>query len=240
MDVNSIRLITFDCYGTLIDWETGILSALRPLFSRKRKAIADDAMLLELYGEAEAEIEAGPYQRYRTVLSQTLQVMALRLGVQATTEDGEQFASSLTQWEPFPDTIAALKALGSQFKLGIISNVDNDLFAATEKQLPVNFDVIVTAEQVQSYKPSLNNFQEVLRRSGLKKEQILHAGQSLYHDIAPTISLGIANVWVNRPSIRPGAGAAKAASAQPSLEVHSLAELATALTGEAQNAAKPM
>jgi 2-haloacid dehalogenase len=238
MDINAIRLITFDCYGTLIDWETGMLSNLRRLFSRKGKAIADDAMLLELYGEAEAEIEAGPYQRYRTVLSRTVQMIGHRLDVPVTAEDGEQFAGSLTQWEPFPDTVAALKTLGSQFKLGIISNVDDDLLAETKKKLGVKFDLIVTAEQVQSYKPSLNNFQEALRRSGLKKEQILHAGQSLYHDIAPTISLGITNVWVNRPSIRPGAGAAKAASAKPSLETLSLADLATALVGSTQRAAK--
>jgi 2-haloacid dehalogenase len=235
MDVNALRLITFDCYGTLIDWETGILSILRQLFSAA--AIAD-AKLLEIYGDAEAEIEAGPYQRYRAVLSKTVQAMGRRLGVQITSDDGERFANSLPQWSPFQDTVTALQTLASRFNLGIISNVDDDLFSETEKKLGVKFDLIVTAEQVQSYKPSLKNFLEALRRSGLKKEQILHAGQSLYHDIAPTVSLGIANVWVNRPSLRPGAGAAKPASAQPSLEVHSLAELATALTGSAQRAAE--
>ncbi|HWG51268.1 MAG TPA: haloacid dehalogenase type II [Candidatus Acidoferrales bacterium] len=237
MDVTGIRLITFDCYGTLIDWETGMLSTLRQLFSQTRPAIPD-AKLLELYGEAEAEIEAGPYQRYRNVLSETVQAMGSRLGVQVTPGEEEQFANSLKHWEPFPDTVAALKTLGSRFKLGIISNVDDDLFAASQKKLDVKFDVVVTAEQVQSYKPALKNFQEVLRRSGLKEEQVLHAGQSVYHDIIPTNSLGIRNVWVNRPSLRPGSGAAKPASAQPSLEVQSLAELATVLTAGTQAAAK--
>jgi 2-haloacid dehalogenase len=238
MDVTGIRLITFDCYGTLIDWETGMLSMLRQLFSRTSPAIPN-AKLLELYGEAEAENEGGPYQRYRAVLSQTVQTMGTRLGVQVTSSEGEQFANSLIEWEPFPDTVATLKTLASRFKLGIISNVDDDLFAASQKKLDVKFDVVVTAEQVQSYKPALKNFQEVLRRSGLKEEQLLHAGQSVYHDIIPTNSLGIRNVWVNRPSLRPGAGAAKPASAQPSLEVQSLAELATVLTASTQRAAKP-
>jgi 2-haloacid dehalogenase len=238
MDVSSIHLITFDCYGTLIDWETGILTTLRQLFSRTSPAAAD-ATLLELYGETEAEIEAGPYQRYCTVLSQTVQIMGSRLGVRVTPAEGEQFANSLTQWEPFPDTVAALKALQSKFKLGIISNVDDDLFAATQKKLGVKVDLVVTAEQVQSYKPALRNFQEALARSALRQDQVLHAGQSLYHDIVPASFLGIANVWVNRPSLRPGAGAAKPASAQPSFEVHSLAELATTLNRSAGTAAKP-
>ncbi|HWG51041.1 MAG TPA: HAD-IA family hydrolase [Candidatus Acidoferrales bacterium] len=237
MDVTGIRLITFDCYGTLIDWETGMLTTLRQLFSRTIPATGE-AKLLELYGEAEAEIEAGPYQRYRAVLSETVQLMGSRLGVQVTPGEGEQFAKSLIKWEPFPDTVAALQVLGSRFKLGIISNVDDDLFAATQKKLSVEFDLVVTAEQVQSYKPSLKNFQEAMQRSGVAKEQLLHAGQSIYHDIVPTNSLGIANVWVNRPSLRPGAGAAKPASAQPNLEVYSLAELATVLTARTQSATK--
>ena len=237
MDVTGIRLITFDCYGTLIDWETGMLTTLRQLFSRTIPATGE-AKLLELYGEAEAEIEAGPYQRYRNVLSQTVQLMGSRLGVQVTSGEGEQFAKSLIKWEPFPDTVAALQVLGSRFKLGIISNVDDDLFAATQKKLSMKFDLVVTAEQVQSYKPSLKNFQEAMQRSGVAKERLLHAGQSVYHDIAPTNLLGIANVWVNRPSLRPGAGAAKPASAQPNLEVHSLAELAGVLTASTQSATK--
>jgi 2-haloacid dehalogenase len=110
--------------------------------------------------------------------------------------------------------------------LGIISNVDDDLFAETRMKLaPVTFDLVVTAQQVQSYKPAQKNFEETIRRSGLSKDQILHAGQSLYHDIAPANALGIRNVWVNRPSIRPDSGAAKPGTAKPDYEVHTLAEL---------------
>lgn len=222
MSLESIRLITFDCYGTLIDWEQGMLAQLRPLFSRPG---VSDARLLELYGEAEAEIEAGPYLRYRTVLAETVQAIGRRLGVKTTAEEGERFAASLTLWEPFPDTVASLQTLARKFRLGIISNVDDDLFAQTRKKLGVDFDVVVTAEQMQSYKPSLRNFQEAVRRSGLNKDQVLHAGQSIYHDIVPASFLGITNVWVNRPSGRPGIGAVRPASAQPTYEVHSLKEL---------------
>jgi 2-haloacid dehalogenase len=224
MGFDSIRLITFDCYGTLIDWETGMLAAMRPLFSRNGRRFAD-LQLLEQYGEVEAELEAGPYLRYREVLSRTLQEVGSRLGVKISADDGRQFAESLTRWEPFPDTVVSLQTLQKRFRLGIISNVDDDLFSATRQKLPVQFDVVVTAQQVESYKPSLKNFQEALRRSGLKREEILHAGQSVYHDVIPANSLGIKTVWVNRPSIRPGAGATKPAVAQATAELRSLAEL---------------
>jgi len=235
MDVGSVRLITFDCYGTLIDWETGMLAALRPLFCRDVKIVSDQK-LLEAYGEAEAEIEAGPYQRYRTVLCETVQAMGRALGVDISAQDGRQFAASLAGWDPFPDTVDCLQALARRYKLGIISNIDDDLFAGTQKKLGVKFDLIVTAEQVQSYKPSLRNFQEALRRSGLSRDEVLHAGQSVYHDIVPASFLGIANVWVNRPSVRPGAGAAKPASAQPQFEVQNLNELLALMTNHSGKA----
>lgn len=228
MGFDSIRLITFDCYGTLIDWEEGMLRSLRKLFSRDGRRISD-LELLEQYGEAEAELESGSYLPYRQVLSETVQELGRRMGVTISSEDGANFAESLREWEPFPDTVAALQALARRFRLGIISNVDDDLFAATQKKLQAPFAMIVTAQQVQSYKPSLKNFQEALRRSGLRNEEVLHAGQSVYHDIVPASFLGIASVWVNRPSIRPGAGATRAATAQPTVEVRDLAGLADLL-----------
>jgi 2-haloacid dehalogenase len=228
MDFSSFRLITFDCYGTLIDWETGILKGLRPLFARNGQPVPD-AELLKNYGEIEAELEGGPYLRYRDVLARTAEQMGQRLGVKVSSQNAKGFAESLTQWEPFPDTVAALQKLAQNFQLGIISNIDDDLFAQTQKKLPVKFEVIITAQQVQSYKPSLRNFEEALQRSGRSKDQILHVGQSLYHDVASANSLGIKNVWVNRPSVVPNSGAAKPGVAQPSLEVHSLAELAALL-----------
>lgn len=202
-----------------------MLAALRPMFSREGRS-SGDARLLELYGEIEAEVESGPYLPYRQVLAQAAQQMGQRLGAEITKEQGAEFVESLTRWEPFPDTVAALQAMAKKFRLGIISNVDDDLFAETQKKLAVEFAFVVTAQQVRSYKPSHQNFHEALRRSGLEKSQVLHAGQSLYHDIAPANALGIKNVWVNRPSVRPGASAAKPGVAIPTYEVHNLAELA--------------
>jgi len=226
MDFSSIRLITFDCYGTLIDWETGMLAALRPIFPG-----VPDAKLLEEYGEAEVELEAGEYLPYRQVLARSVETMGQRLNVVVTKDASRRFAESLVEWEPFPDTVTSLQALAKKFRLGIISNIDDDLFAATKKKLGVEFSMIVTAQQVRSYKPSSTNFEEAVRRSGLKKEDILHAGQSVYHDIVPANALGIRNVWVDRPSARPGSGATRPAVAQPTAKVSSLAELVKLLVG---------
>lgn len=231
MNFESIKLITFDCYGTLIDWETGILKALRPLFARNGSPVPD-AELLKHYGGIEAELENGPYLRYRDVLAKTAEQIGQRLGVKISSQQAKAFADSLPSWEPFPDTVAALQALRKKFQLGIISNIDDEFFAQTQKKLSVSFAVIVTAQQVQSYKPSLKNFNEAIKRSGRSKDEILHAGQSLYHDVAPANSLGIKNVWVNRPSIVPNSGAAKPGVAQPGLEVHNLAELAALMVPE--------
>jgi 2-haloacid dehalogenase len=230
IDASSIQLITFDCYGTLIDWESGMLGALRPIFLRAG-TVASDAELLEEYGEAEGEIESGDYLPYRQVLALSAQKMGHSLGVNVSAEEAAHFAQSLTRWEPFPDTVASLQKLAQRFRLGIISNVDDDLFAATRPKLGAQFDVVVTAQQVRAYKPSLTNFQEMLRRSGLKKNEVLHAGQSVYHDVVPANAFGLKNVWVDRPSARPGLSATRPAMAQPSARVTSLNELAKLLLG---------
>jgi 2-haloacid dehalogenase len=229
MEFESIRLITFDCYGTLIDWENGMLAALRPMLSRDGHRVSD-VQILELYGEIEAELESGPYLPYRQVLAKTAQEIGRRLKIDVSDQEGITFAESLTQWKPFVDTLPALQSLTRKFRLGIISNVDDDLFAETRKKLaPVDFDFVITAQQMHSYKPSHRNFEEAIRRSGLDKDQILHVGQSLYHDIAPANELGLRNVWVNRPSIRPGSSAAKPGNAKPTYEVRTLTELSQLL-----------
>ena len=209
-----------------------MLAVLRPLLSRDSGKVFD-LQILELYGEIEAELESGPYLPYRQILAKSGREIGRRLGVEISAEEGSGFAESLTSWNPFSDTVPALQELAKRFQLGIISNVDDDLFAETCKKLaPVTFDFVVTAQQMQSYKPAHRNFEEAIRRSGLSKDQIMHAGQSLYHDIAPANALGMRNVWVNRSSIRPGSGAARPGTAKPDYEVSTLAEL-SALLGPA-------
>lgn len=233
MDFSSIRLITFDCYGTLIDWETGILGALRALL-RNLPAMDDDT-LLNLYADIEAQIESGPYMFYRAILGRTAEEIGRRLGVRVNPADSQRFAESLRLWKPFPDTVDALQLLAERYKLGIISNVDDDLFADTQRLLKTSFEFVVTAQQVRSYKPSPKNFQEALKRAaqaGFSPGQVLHAAESLYHDIGPANALGLKTVWVHRRYDKSGFGATKPGTAMPALRVRSVAELAEKLTGK--------
>jgi 2-haloacid dehalogenase len=225
LDFSGYSVITFDCYGTLIDWETGILGAIRPILSAHGAALSDPE-ILRLYGELEADAESSEYRSYREVLCNVVRGFGTRLGFHATEEQQRSLPDSMSDWHPFPDTVAALLRLKTKFKLGIISNVDDDLFSATAPQLEINFDYITTAAHARAYKPSLEIFRLAQERMGVRSENWLHAGQSIYHDVIPAKSLGISTVWVNRPSLRPGAGAAKEACAAPAIEIQSLAELA--------------
>jgi len=225
MDFSSFSAISFDCYGTLIDWEAGILPVLRTLQSGHGVNF-DDAKLLELYGEFEAEEEAGPYRSYREVLHGVVQRFAERIGGRPQAHEMGLLAESVPSWPPFPDTVEALRRLKTRYKLVVISNIDDDLFAVTRKLLGVEFDPVITAQQARSYKPSLNNFQLALKTLQLPPARLLHAAQSIYHDVVPASSLGISTVWVNRKSARPGVGAVRAAMGKPDLEVPDLATLA--------------
>lgn len=225
MDFSRFRTITFDCYGTLIDWESGILPALRAVLARHGRTLAD-AAILELYGEFEADAESGPYRSYREVLQSVVRAFGRRLGFDPSPSDIRVLHESIPAWPPFPDTVAALRQLKKRYQLAVISNIDDDLFAGTRKHLGVDFDAVVTAEQARSYKPSIHNFNLALRALALSPEHLLHAAQSVYHDVVPARSLGISTVWVNRKSARPGVGAVRAAVGQPDLEVPDVATLA--------------
>ena len=227
LDFNRFEVFTFDCYGTLINWEDGILACLRRILAAHDKNI-DDATILQLYGDFEARAEHGEYRRYREVLQSVVQQFGAQLGFTPTDEEVRSLPDSLPQWKPWPDTVTALRELKKRFRLAIISNVDDDLFAATQPQLGVEFDHVITAQQANAYKPSLKIFELALSRVGVPAHRILHIGQSLYHDVLPAQSLGLATVWVNRPSARAGVGAVKAADGRPDLQVSSLAELAAA------------
>ena len=225
LDFTQFRAITFDCYGTLVDWESGIFGALRPVLAAHDRNISDER-LLELYAEFEGTAQQGEYRRYRDVLRSVVQSYGQRLKFTPSDEEIDSLAESVPRWKPFPDTVAALKRLAERYRLFIISNIDDDLFAATRKLLGIDFDGVVTAEQARGYKPSINNFKLALEKLRLPVQQVLHAGQSVFHDVLPARSLGMKTVWVNRPSPRPNAGAARAAAGTPDLEVKSMAELA--------------
>ena len=224
-DLSRFRVITFDCYGTLIDWETGLLRAMHAILAA-HGAHLDDSEILGLYGEFEAEAEGSEYHRYREVLGEVVRRFGKRLGFEPTAEEQASLPDSIATWEPFPDTVQALRKLKSKLQVGIISNIDDELFSATARRLEVNFDCVVTAGQARAYKPSQKVFQMAQQRLNVKLPEWVHAGQSLYHDVIPAQALGLATIWVNRPSRRPGSGAAKPASAKPDLEVRSLEELA--------------
>jgi len=234
MDFSRFTAISFDCYGTLIDWESGILLALRAVLANHGQSLPD-AALLELYGEFEAEAESGPYQSYGEVLQSVVRAFADRFHFQASSAEIRSLHESVRAWPPFVDTVPALRELQKRYKLVVISNIDDDLFAETRKHLDVEFDGVITAEQARSYKPSLNNFQMALRTLAISPDRLLHAAQSIYHDVVPARSLGISTVWVNRKSARPGMGAVRASAGRPDLEVPDLASLAAAAMKMAQD-----
>lgn len=227
-DVSQFDLLTFDCYGTLIDWESGILTALQPILSHHGVIILDDN-LLEVYGKLESNAEQSEYRSYRDILAIVMRQLSTELEFRL--EDGQlsKLADSIKDWPPFPDTVAVLKMLKKSFKLGIISNIDNDLFAASNRLLEVEFDYIVTAQQAQAYKPSLKTFEYAFTQIDIPRDRILHVAQSLHHDIEPCTQLGIKSVWVNRRKGKSGSGATPPSDAKPTREVSNLSELAAML-----------
>lgn len=225
INLTDFSLLTFDCYGTMIDWESGIFGALHPILAAHQKKIADVA-LLEIYSELELDAEQRKYMSYRDVLESVVLGFGKRLGFTPTESEVRSLPESVKTWQPFPDTVAALQKLKFRYKLAVMSNIDDDLFALTAPKLEVSFDYVITAQQARCYKPCSKIFHMAQERIGVEPRQWLHVGQSIYHDVIPAESLGIATVWVNRPSPRTGAGATKAATGKPDLEVSSLAALA--------------
>jgi 2-haloacid dehalogenase len=220
------EVLTFDCYGTLIDWEQGILTALKPILVA-RNVNLDERQILELFAEFEPELERqSSYITYREVLQGVVKKFGDRFDFKPSEEELNFLPDSIKHWQPFPDTVEALKLLKQRFKLGIISNIDEDLFVDSAKHLQVEFDWIITAQQAKSYKPSPNNFKLAFQRIGLPTDKILHVAQSIYHDIIPARSLGLSTVWVNRRINQEGFGATKVAEEKPDLEVPNLKTLA--------------
>jgi 2-haloalkanoic acid dehalogenase type II len=233
MDWRKYRALTFDCYGTLIDWESGILAALAPWRARAGVAVADGE-LLAAFAAAESRIEAEqPRLLYPRVLAESLAALAGGLGASASSAQGAALGASVKDWPAFPDSAEALAYLKRRYKLGILSNIDDSSFAASNRKLGVAFDVVVTAEQVGSYKPNPAHFEEGFRRlaaQGVARDQVLHVAQSLFHDHVPAKRLGMTSVWINRRKGKEGWGATMPPEAvvAPDAEFPTLAALAEA------------
>jgi len=220
-----VTALTFDCYGTLIDWEQGILGALRAMTDM------DDwpaDLLLEEYARHEAEAEAGPYRTYREILGESLAAVGRNHGAQPEAADVARMGGSVADWPAFPDSAAALLRLRQRFGLGVITNCDDDLFAHSNAKLGEPFKWVITAQQVGSYKPSERNFQVAFERLGRPRDEIIHVAQSLFHDHVPAKTLGMRTVWINRRYDRPGTGATPPARAMADLIFPDMATFAEA------------
>ena len=220
---DDFEIITFDCYGTLIDWEGGIVRAFQSEAAREGLEL-DAGSIISAYMAEEPGVEAQVYRPYTEVLAETARRVAARLGWAITAESAGFLAASLPGWLPFPDTNPALEQLARRYRLGILSNIDDHLLRATISHFTVNFDLIVTAEQVRSYKPGPAHFEEARLRLGEKRQ--MHAAQSYFHDVVPATRLNLPVVWVNRNGeARPAGGPG------PTFEVRDLSELVNLLSG---------
>ena len=231
MRLTDFRVLTFDCYGTLIDWESGIWAALQPLLAQAPATRARDAVLsqfAELQGEQERQT---PTMLYPDVLAAAHARLAIALGVTLPDSAHARFGASVPEWPAFPDSPAALEYLKQHFQLVVLSNVDRASFAGSQRRLGVAFDAVYTAEDIGSYKPDLANFHYLLARladRGFAAADILHTAQSLFHDHRPANQLRLASAWIDRREGRPGGVNLAAADARYDFRFPSMAALAAA------------
>jgi 2-haloacid dehalogenase len=236
MELTEFEAISFDCYGTLIDWEAGLAAVLGP-WARSRGLVLDDEGLLTAYAGHEERAEADdPGAPYPDILRRSMTALGRELGAEVTAQDADRLAGSVPDWPAFADSAEALTALAARFKLIILSNVDRASFAASNRRLGVRFDAVLTAQDIGSYKPAARNFDALLAeagRLGVGEGRLLHAAQSLYHDHVPAKRAGLPTAWINRRHDRPGWGATPAppADVTPGWEFPSMAAFAEAATG---------
>jgi 2-haloacid dehalogenase len=228
IDWNRIRALTFDCFGTLVDWEKGIPRDLKAgLVTRSGKdpsTYYDDNELLRFYSQAEPAAQGTPFKRYREVLE--LALLRIADAGHLKVKDPEVLLKGLATWPVFDDVPDALRKLKTKFKLGLVTNCDRDLLPAIEVRLGVPFDVVVTSDSVSAYKPSPKPFEEALARLGVGKDALVHVAQSLFHDVEPATALGLKTVHVDRRGGKPGGATPRpTTNVVPSLKVASLAEL---------------
>jgi 2-haloacid dehalogenase len=233
MKLSDFKALTFDCYGTLIDWETGMFEALKPLTAKvKRSLMRDD--ILEAHARHEsAQQSVTPAMKYSELLAVVCKRLAEEWGVAASFEECQTYGGSIKNWPAFPDSVEALSYLKKNFKLVILSNVDNASFAHSNKRLQVDFDAVYTAQDIGSYKPSDRNFDYMvtnLQNLGIAKSQILHTAESLFHDHCPASRHGLASCWIYRRHDQKGFGATMNPGVTPqySFRFNSMAELVAA------------
>ena len=232
--LSGFDVFTFDCYGTLIDWESGILHALEPLLRRLAHRPSEDE-ILALHGRFESmQQEQTPSKTYRSVLEVVYRRLAEHWGIVPTREGARRYAQSVGDWPAFDDTVEALRELKQYGRLIILSNVDNRSFQRSNDRLGVAFDAIYTAEDIGSYKPSRRNFAYMLDRldeQGVDSSRVLHVAESLFHDHVPALELGLATCWIHRRAAKGGFGATKEPDHRPdpSVRFESMAEFVTAV-----------
>jgi len=230
MDFRRFKVLTFDCYGTLIDWERGILEVLRP-WAQRNAVRASEEELLAAFGRTETQVQQrGSFRLYPEILAEVHHEIGRQFSAPVSAADAAALAASVGDWPAFPDTPGALQRLHQRFKLVIVSNVDNASFAHTHHKLGLRMDAVVTAEDVGAYKPDARMFERALETAaawGVREKEILHVAESLYHDHIPAKKLGLATVWVHRRFAKAGTGATAtpAETVRPDVEVRSLAEL---------------
>ena len=239
MRLRDFDLLSFDCYGTLIDWESGLLAALAPLMGRAGMAV--EQALADFAREESAQEAETPTLIYSQILARVHARLARAWNVTSAAAEDSTFGAAIPDWPAFADSAAALAVLKRRFKLVILSNVDRASFAGSNRRLGVVFDAVLTAEEIGSYKPDPRNFQFLLDRCaamGVGREKVLHVAQSLYHDHGPANDAGIASCWIDRRAGRPG-GATKMPDPMPRFawRFDSLAALAAAVQAEAGGAA---
>ena len=233
MKLTDFKALAFDCYGTLIDWESGMIEALAPLARRAGRPLSRDQIL-----EAHARHEAAqqrwtPTRRYSELLAVVYKRLAEEWGVPADWDEARAYGQSVKTWPAFEDSAAALQYLKEHYKLVILSNVDNESFAFSHAKLQVAFDAIYTAEDIGSYKPAPRNFDYMLEKLGslgVAKREILHTAESLFHDHEPAAQAGLATAWIHRRHAQGGFGATLRPATEPKVDFRftSLAELVKA------------
>ena len=210
MRLSDFKTLTFDCYGTLIDWESGMIAALKPLTDRAARPLGSDAILAAHARHEFAQQLQTPSKLYRDLLAVVHKRLSEEWGVPASWEECVAYGRSIGDWPAFPDTVAALTYLKQHYRLVILSNVDNESFALSNKRLAVTFDAIMTAEDIGAYKPSLTNFEYMIARlgfMGIDMDDVLHTAESLFHDHGPANRIGLKSCWIHRRHGEGGFGA---------------------------------